>query len=320
LNSNKLLPPILGLSYNDSVALLKTQEYIFSKSGKHSCKTKADYPSTLMQIPTYIQLGKLQDIVDFIKKSLRVLDAKSITDSVTSFTDDLQIYENLREKYRNVAVKENILDVNKIRGQARIRDLKNILYNIRTNSSFIYLDYGGMDGGVTNEIAKYLKLRKNNTFCLDIESWFGNVYDKPYKEITYRLVKPNTSLPFADNSVDLITCFQVLHHINIKELDFYVKELIRILKPGGIFIIREHDCNDYNTRLLIDIEHTLFETVTSEKINGHHLFEYKDSDNYRNIEDWVRYFQYKNLRLINYPDLYSRVSGYTRYTYRVFTK
>ena len=42
------------------------------------------------------------------------------------------------------------------------------------------------------------------------------------------------SLPFADESFDLVTCCDVLEHVD--NLDRTVAEVARVLKPGGIFI------------------------------------------------------------------------------------
>ncbi|OGX57899.1 MAG: hypothetical protein A2447_01840 [Omnitrophica WOR_2 bacterium RIFOXYC2_FULL_38_12] len=45
-------------------------------------------------------------------------------------------------------------------------------------------------------------------------------------------------LPFKSNSFDVITCFAVLHHLyNFEDL---VKEISRVLKPGGVFY-SDHD-------------------------------------------------------------------------------
>ena len=46
----------------------------------------------------------------------------------------------------------------------------------------------------------------------------------------------------ADNRVDLITCFVTLHHV--PHLGLILAELVRILRPGGYLIIREHDCKN----------------------------------------------------------------------------
>lgn len=52
-------------------------------------------------------------------------------------------------------------------------------------------------------------------------------------------VKPHPSgrMPFPDNTFDLITCFGVLHHV--PNVSFVLKEMARVLKPGGYALIRE---------------------------------------------------------------------------------
>lgn len=52
-------------------------------------------------------------------------------------------------------------------------------------------------------------------------------------------VKPeiNGRLTFKNDSFDLITCFGTLHHI--PNVSFVIRELIRVLKPGGYLLIRE---------------------------------------------------------------------------------
>ena len=47
-------------------------------------------------------------------------------------------------------------------------------------------------------------------------------------------------LDLVDNRVDLITCFVVLHHV--PNLQPMLKQLVRILRPNGYLIMREHDC------------------------------------------------------------------------------
>lgn len=52
-------------------------------------------------------------------------------------------------------------------------------------------------------------------------------------------LKPNVlgNLEFADNSCDLIVSFGVLHHI--PNVSYVMSELIRVLKPDGLLLIRE---------------------------------------------------------------------------------
>lgn len=45
------------------------------------------------------------------------------------------------------------------------------------------------------------------------------------------------NLPFADNSFDVVTCSQSFHHY--PDTDKALKEALRVLKPGGLYIISD---------------------------------------------------------------------------------
>ena len=59
-------------------------------------------------------------------------------------------------------------------------------------------------------------------------------------------------------------------------------ELIRILKKNGMFIIREHDCNEKYLDKLIDIEHGLY-AVT---VHNDQTFYKEYYGKYRDWIDW----------------------------------
>ncbi len=53
-------------------------------------------------------------------------------------------------------------------------------------------------------------------------------------------------LPFAEKSIDLVTCFAVLHHLY--DFQGLVSEVARVLKPGGLFY-SDHDMDaDFSAR------------------------------------------------------------------------
>lgn len=57
------------------------------------------------------------------------------------------------------------------------------------------------------------------------------------KTLNYITPGIESKLSFHEDSFDLVTCFGVLHHIpNVSSV---IKELVRVLKPGGFLLIRE---------------------------------------------------------------------------------
>ena len=58
-------------------------------------------------------------------------------------------------------------------------------------------------------------------------------------------------LPFVENSFDFITAVCVYHHVPTECRESLTKEARRILKPGGIFCIIEHNPLNPVTRLIV---------------------------------------------------------------------
>ncbi len=44
-------------------------------------------------------------------------------------------------------------------------------------------------------------------------------------------------LPFEDNSFDLVTSFHVIEHIKPGQVNIFIKEILRVLRPDGHFVI-----------------------------------------------------------------------------------
>jgi ubiquinone/menaquinone biosynthesis C-methylase UbiE len=67
------------------------------------------------------------------------------------------------------------------------------------------------------------------------------------KKINYINPNADASISFGDGSFNLITCFSVLHHI--PNVSYAIRELARVLKPGGFLLLREPiiSMGDWNT-------------------------------------------------------------------------
>ncbi|KAL6051450.1 Accessory Sec system protein Asp3 [Balamuthia mandrillaris] len=69
----------------------------------------------------------------------------------------------------------------------------------------------------------------------------------------------------APESMDLVTINQGLHHLPQEQLVPFLRSIYRVLRPGGLFIVREHDCDEErHPRLLpmLDVAHMVFNAVT----------------------------------------------------------
>jgi len=58
-------------------------------------------------------------------------------------------------------------------------------------------------------------------------------------------------VPFGDASFDLVTAVCVYHHVPCSERPALTREILRVLRPGGIFAMIEHNPVNPATRLIV---------------------------------------------------------------------
>lgn len=109
-----------------------------------------------------------------------------------------------------------------------------------------YLDVGCSDGTITTALADLFGVVAD---AVDVHQGVE------YKNINYKKIN-GTTLPFKNDTFDVITCNMVMHHI--ADAQSMLVEIERVLRHGGYFYLKEHDCwNDADAKL-IDIEHSAY--------------------------------------------------------------
>lgn len=76
---------------------------------------------------------------------------------------------------------------------------------------------------------------------------------------------PLDPLAVPTNSIDLVICTIGLHHAPPQKLDAFVASIRRVLRPGGVFILRDHDCRDTLLYSMADAAHSLFNIIVSRE-------------------------------------------------------
>ena len=89
-----------------------------------------------------------------------------------------------------------------------------------------------------------------------------------------QLAKLGTQLPLddyaplpeaiPDQSLDFVGCYVGLHHMTLDKLGPFLASIRRVLRPGGVFIVRDHDVRDENLRAMVSLAHTVFNAGLAE--------------------------------------------------------
>ena len=119
----------------------------------------------------------------------------------------------------------------------------------------------------------------------------------------------------ASNSLDLVICTIGLHHVAPERLEGFVASIARTLKPGGVFVLREHDCTTPELFSLAFAAHSIYNAIaTSEKLES----ETQEIRNFRPLQDWIELLARHNL--IARPERLLQAGDSTNNTLLAFTK
>lgn len=182
---------------------------------------------------------------------------------------DIELHKKLRRLYRKFKLpKFTIHDYTRIRvsrSNLRWREILQLNKYIMDLDLKEYLDFGAGDCSMSVLLGQHMKLKKKNIHAVDIENWEGviddyGIYRKDCQFVTY----DGKKLPYVASQFDIITCFQVLHHID--NINDTLSEMNRVMKIGGILIIREHHCHNNKMQKLIGLEHELHEQVITKNV------------------------------------------------------
>ena len=193
---------------------------------------------------------------------------------------DLIIYKFLKEnRGRNYNRKYKFLN-------SQIKKCILSSYNKKIKN---YLDVGCLDGNKTEMTGKYLGLKKKDIYCLNLESDKTFIGGKQSKNIIFKTYNGIENFPLEDNFFSLITYDSVLHHV--ENIDHVLKETHRILRKGGLLLVREHDARTDFDKMLCDISHINFRYLPFESqkasLRGEEIIDIKDIEQTGNYISWL---------------------------------
>jgi len=124
----------------------------------------------------------------------------------------------------------------------KARDLngKNILSLLEKNSDAKLLDLGCDDGKWTMQVCDVIGT--NKVYAIEIIKKRADLAEK--KGIKIKIGNLNSKFPFKSNTFDVIHANQVIEHIG--NLDSFLDEIYRVLKPNGYVIISTENASSWH--------------------------------------------------------------------------
>ncbi len=130
----------------------------------------------------------------------------------------------------------------------KIADLSEMLNRLRLPTSKI-LDFGSSIGNSLPYFRKYFS--SSEVSCADVSARSIEIAQSRFPgQENYILIDKNIPLPTASQDVIFSAC--VFHHIPHDEHLYWLAELRRITKPGGVLVIFEHNPLNPLTRHFVD--------------------------------------------------------------------
>ena len=94
-------------------------------------------------------------------------------------------------------------------------------------------------------------------------------YPRPYDTFAQLDYSQPNLVSLADNSADVITCYVGLHHFPVEpvdELDNFLREIRRVLRDGGHFLLVDHDIDSAQTLTMANMAHMIFNAVSGTSV------------------------------------------------------
>ncbi len=110
----------------------------------------------------------------------------------------------------------------------------------RVESSPCHLEIGAGRGKLAGMIRESFG---TDTHACDFHTERFNLPDVPIKQVDINL----EPLPYADDSFDLVTCTEVVEHL--ENYHALLREAFRVLRPGGLLVLSTPNVLNMNSRL-----------------------------------------------------------------------
>lgn len=161
----------------------------------------------------------------------------------------------------------------------------------------------GYPGRMTRPLKKRLQISGKCYVIHDEERLTDYVeagFPLPYDQfVSLNDYSPISSDEIPSESLDLVCMYIGLHHIPHEKLDPFIDSIKRVLKPGGSFILMDHDADSIAMIHFVDVVHSVFNAATgvSPFTNS------QEVRNFHSLSYWKDKLEAHGLILFSHPPL-----------------
>ncbi|WP_118180391.1 FAD-binding protein [Paraburkholderia phosphatilytica] len=145
----------------------------------------------------------------------------------------------------------------------------------------------GTTGRYVRAMKKSLRLTGNVTLVHDVPPGMSpvDIVERGQLGRVADFVPLNDYAPIAlpANSADLVSCFVGLHHMAPARLAPFLESIARITRPGGYFVVRDHDVTTPAMDTFVSLAHTVFNAGLGESWQTNQ----KELRHFASIDDWI---------------------------------
>jgi ubiquinone/menaquinone biosynthesis C-methylase UbiE len=218
------------------------------------------------QLVNIIKYGSKYDnvyvnrLISLLMKFTNSEDYTKLYNLVIDCSTDDEVYNKLRALYKEFnfgKYPKHLCSKNQIIAELFTKQIKLYKHDFKFER---ILDVGCGSCKFPRVFGRNLGLRANQIFGVDVESFSEQGdWGRSKSGMVFKGIEPNKRYPFPDNYFSVISANMVLHHI--EDIDFTLSEINRVLKPGGVFCVLEHDNFTPLDNMIADIEHLMYTEV-----------------------------------------------------------
>ncbi|MDF3026626.1 MAG: class SAM-dependent methyltransferase [Fluviicola sp.] len=225
-----------------------------------------------------------------------------IADKSSQLTTDQAIYEAVQKDLKSITPFLSALTYALPALKKQKKEMSNQVLQILKGKKEIngYLEIGST-GRYISELKKHIRITGPVYLTNDIapNNGIADIMERgkiakigTFFHLDYQPLSPQ----IADNSLDVVTCHIGLHHCPVELLPAFVESIKRVLKPGGLFIMRDHDVNSEGMRVFASLVHTVFNLGLHETWSKNQE-EYRS---FRSVEEWVKLLEESGFTDLNF--------------------